>query len=115
MPGLYRDHDIFLFPTLWAEPFGLAALEAMACGCLVLATGSGGSGEFLKDGETALLFPPNDADAVAEMVVRLVTEPGLVAGLRSRGRSVSSTLTFEAFAAGVDATLERALAGGKPA
>ena len=86
MSGMYGEHDIFLFPTLWEEPFGLAALEALACGCVVLATGSGGSGEFLKDGETALLFPPDDAEAVADLVVKLAAEPALVAALRRGAR-----------------------------
>ena len=46
----YADADAFLFPVTWDEPFGLVPVEAMACGTPVVATGTGGSAEFLVDG-----------------------------------------------------------------
>ena len=46
----YRGADLVVFPSEWAEPFGIVPLEAMACGVPVIATGTGGSGEYLEDG-----------------------------------------------------------------
>ena len=57
---LYREHDAVLFPVRWDEPWGLVPLEAMGSGCPVVATGRGGSGEYLRDGENCLLVPPAD-------------------------------------------------------
>ena len=51
------DHDAVLFPVRWDEPWGLVPLEAMARGRPVVATGTGGSAEYLRDGENALLAP----------------------------------------------------------
>lgn len=66
---LYADHDILVFPTIWEEPFGLVPLETMASGCLVVATGTGGSGEFLRHRETAMLFRPEYPLGLAECVL----------------------------------------------
>lgn len=73
----YRAADALVFPSEWDEPFGLVPLEAMACGVPVVATGTGGSGEYLRDGENCLLFPPGEPDRLADALQRLATEPGL--------------------------------------
>ena len=55
LPAAYRAADVFVFPSTWSEPFGLVPIEAMACGVPVVGSGTGGSGEFLIDGATALV------------------------------------------------------------
>lgn len=74
---LYAAADVFVFPVTWEEPFGLVPIEAMACGTPVVATGTGGSGEFLVDGGNALLVPPDDPRAIADAVERLAGDPAL--------------------------------------
>jgi glycosyltransferase involved in cell wall biosynthesis len=81
----YSTHDCLIFPSEWPEPFGLVPLEAMACGTPVIATGVGGSGEFLRHGENCLLFPPGDEAALAGAVIRLAETPELVSTLRANG------------------------------
>ncbi|MDP8228112.1 MAG: glycosyltransferase, partial [Candidatus Electryoneaceae bacterium] len=49
LPQVYRDNDIFVFSSIWQEPFGLTHLEAMASGTPVISTADGGHGEFLED------------------------------------------------------------------
>ncbi|HET9733611.1 MAG TPA: glycosyltransferase family 4 protein [Acidimicrobiales bacterium] len=89
--GRYRAADALVFPSEWDEPFGLVPLEAMACGLPVVATGTGGSGEYLSGGENCLLFPPGDADRLAAAVRRLAEDEILrkkiaTAGLVTAGR-----------------------------
>src|SRR5205807_7698866 len=105
MPDLYHDHDVLLFPTIWAEPFGLVPLEAMAASCRVVASGTGGSGDFLRDGDNCLLTPPEDATAVAGSVLRLVGDATLVARLRRDGERTVAGHSFEAYAARLEAEM----------
>lgn len=74
---LYSAADVVLFPVLWDEPFGLVPIEAMACGTPVVATGTGGSDEFLVDGKNCLVVRPGDPSALAAAVTRLAADPVL--------------------------------------
>ncbi len=64
----YAAVDVLVFPTEWEEPFGLVPIEAMACGTPVVASGAGGSAEFLRDGYNCVLFPAGDSPALAAAV-----------------------------------------------
>jgi glycosyltransferase involved in cell wall biosynthesis len=86
MPALYREHDIFVFPSIWPEPFGLTHLEAMASGTPVVSTANGGQGEFLCDGENALVFREESAAALADCIARLMREPELARRIACGGR-----------------------------
>lgn len=77
VPPLYRSHDIFVFPSIWDEPFGLTHLEAMASGTLVVATGHAGPGEFLVHEENALLFEKEQAGQLADQIARLAGDDSL--------------------------------------
>ena len=97
----YADCDAVVFPVIWEEPWGLVPLEAMARGRPVVATGRGGSGEYLRDGENALLFEAGDADGLAEAVRRLAADPGLRARLREGGLETAPRYTEDVFNAAV--------------
>lgn len=109
----YREADALVFPVRWQEPFGLVPLEAMACGTPVLATGTGGSGEYLEDGRNCLLFEPGDADALAARVRRLAEDPGLRESLRFEGLATAGRFTVAGFVNGVRTALEAAAANGR--
>jgi len=81
----YLGADAVVFPSEWEEPFGLVPLEAMACGRPVVATGTGGSGEFLVDGVNCLLFRARDPKALATAIARLGADPTLRARLIAHG------------------------------
>jgi glycosyltransferase involved in cell wall biosynthesis len=93
LPDVYADADAIVFPVTWFEPFGLVPLEAMAVGRPVLATGRGGSGDYLRDGENALLHEPGDAASLAATVRRLADDPALRARLRAGGLATAAELT----------------------
>ena len=85
LAGRYRDADAVVFPSEWEEPFGLVPLEAMACGTPVVATGVGGSGEFLVDGVNCVRFRAGDPAALAAAVRRAGRRRGLRARLVADG------------------------------
>jgi glycosyltransferase involved in cell wall biosynthesis len=110
VPAAYAEADAVLFPVTWAEPWGLVPLEAMAVGRPVVATGTGGSGEYLRAGVNALLTTPGDAGELAAAVRRLAGDADLRARLVAGGRRTAAGLTAAAFEGAVVAAVERAAA-----
>jgi N-acetyl-alpha-D-glucosaminyl L-malate synthase BshA len=75
-PDVLRASDLFVLPSEM-ESFGLAALEAMACGVPVVASNVGGLPEVVTDGEAGFLCPPGDVAAMAAAACRLLTDDAL--------------------------------------
>ncbi len=65
--------DVFLLPSD-SESFGLAALEAMACGVPVVGTRAGGLPEVVEDGVNGFLLPVGDVDGMAEAALSLLND-----------------------------------------
>jgi PEP-CTERM/exosortase A-associated glycosyltransferase len=94
--GLYSVVDILVYPRLsmrltdWVTP--LKPLEAMAMGKVVVASDVGGLKELVRDGETGLLFPAGDTEALARALRGAIADRGLWAamGERARGHVMSS-------------------------
>jgi glycosyltransferase involved in cell wall biosynthesis len=68
--------DIAVVPSLY-EPFGLVALEAMACGVPVVASAVGGLKEIVEEGVSGLLVPPGDSLALSKALVSLLSNDHL--------------------------------------
>jgi phosphatidylinositol alpha-1,6-mannosyltransferase len=98
----YHLCDVFaLTPRMinWQfEGFGLVYLEAGACGKPVVGTLSGGVPDAVIDEETGLLVPPDDPQATAEAILRILENPNLAARLGENGRHRASLLTWDWFA-----------------
>lgn len=77
--------DIFLNTTN-VDNTPVSVIEAMACGLPVVSTNVGGLPYLLEDGEDALLVPPDNAEAMAAAVRRVLTEPGLAERLSRNAR-----------------------------
>jgi glycosyltransferase involved in cell wall biosynthesis len=88
----------------------LANLEAMACGCPVVAANNAGTAEGLIDGETGFLVPPDDVEATAAALDRVLGDPALRANLGERGRRhVEANFSFARFIERVLRGYERAI------
>lgn len=60
----YNRHRVFVAPSRWMEPFGVVALEAIACGCIVVGSNGGGLTDAI--GPVGLTFPNEDVQALAD-------------------------------------------------
>ncbi len=69
--GLYRSHDVFLFPTRIVEGFGIVNAEAMACGLPVIGVASGGAADVIVDGRTGFRINPDEPEVIASHLTRL--------------------------------------------
>jgi glycogen synthase len=106
----YERADAVVFPVIWEEPWGLVPLEAMARGRPVVATGRGGSAEYLRDGENCLLFQAGDASALAGAARDLARDTELRLRLRAAGIETAARHTEPAFNDRVEAELLEAAA-----
>ncbi len=107
MPAVFAEHDALLFPSRWEEPWGLVPLEAMAVGLPVVATGTGGSAEYLRPGENALRVAPGDPAGLAAAVEELTSDLGLRERLAAGGRTTAERYPTAACNAVVRGALER--------
>jgi len=80
--------DLFLLPS-HHESFGLAALEAMSCGTVALATETGGTREVIDHGRNGYLCPPNDVDAWTSTALAVLRDPAQRARLQVAAREAA--------------------------
>ncbi len=78
---LLNQHEIAIVPSRLAEPFGIVAVEAIACGCVVIGSAAGGLVEAI--GPCGLTFPNGDAAMLAERIAELLTSPQRRSELRA--------------------------------
>lgn len=81
----YAIADVLLFPSAY-ESFGLTALEAMSCGLPVVATEGSGLSEVVDDGVSGYLRPVGDIAALAEAVLKILSDPDLAQRMGEAGR-----------------------------
>jgi glycosyltransferase involved in cell wall biosynthesis len=84
-----------IFPSRWNEPFGRVTVESMALGTPIVGSDVGGIAEVVDDGETGLLFPPGDADALAERLVRVASDTALWDDLSTAGPTAAERFSVE--------------------
>ncbi len=98
--------DVYVHPALM-EGFGIALLEAMAMCKPVVATATGGVPEIVRDGETGILVPPGDADALARAVVNLLADSPRRVAFGQAGRDrLASRFTVDAMLSQLTAVYE---------
>ena len=90
LPAVLQGADLFLLPSE-TESFGLAALEAMACGVPVVASAVGGLPEVIPDGEAGALCPLGDVEGMAAAAARILGDAGLHRRLSQAARRLAES------------------------
>ncbi|MDX2225462.1 MAG: glycosyltransferase family 4 protein, partial [Rhodospirillaceae bacterium] len=85
LPAIYRAADVFVLPSR-DEGMSNALLEAMAAGVPALCTDVAGMRDVITPGETGLIVPPEDPDALSKALLTLLTDTDLRARLGRAGR-----------------------------
>ena len=93
LPDYYAAATLFAAPSRH-ETFGLAALEAMACGAPVVASNVGGLRGLVADGETGALVPPGDASAWAFALSEMLRRPSRARRMGEAGAERSRAFTW---------------------
>ncbi len=104
LADLYSQCDCALVISL--TNISLLPLELMACGCPVVSNRGENVEWLLRDGENALLADP-EPQALADALVRLLTDPALKARIRQGGLACAAATDWKAEARGIDAFLQR--------
>jgi len=81
----YNTASVVVVPSVY-EGFGLPAAEASACATPVIATSGGALPEVIADGESGLVVPPMDPEALAEAIRSLLSNPDLRERMGNKGR-----------------------------
>jgi len=103
LPVHYNAADVCVMPSHY-ESFGLAALEAAACGRPVVASEVGGLPTIVHSGSTGFLVPPNQSDVMAERLCELLADDMLRSRMGSAARIHAETLGWDR---STDSLLER--------
>ena len=82
LAAVYNLAELFVFPSFY-ESFGLVSLEAMACGCPVVVSRTGGAPE--AAGDAAVYVDPLNVEEIAAAILRVLTNPGLRGCLIEKG------------------------------
>ena len=103
--SVYRDLDGGSWPN--SELLGLTLLESMAMGTPVVCTAVGGMPEYVLDGKTGFIVPPNDSAAMRDAINRILDDPPLGRSLGRAGRDHVHQYSWRSLAARVYGEYER--------
>lgn len=94
----YKRAHIFILPSLY-EGMSNSLLEAMACGCMVIASDIAGNNELVKEGENGFLFEPNDKNQLREILITtLNNKKDIIEEMGSRSRRVAEKYDWDTVA-----------------
>ncbi|MBA2292869.1 MAG: N-acetyl-alpha-D-glucosaminyl L-malate synthase BshA [Gemmatimonadales bacterium] len=107
---LLAASDLLLLPSQ-TESFGLAALEAMACGTPVVASRIGGIPEVIIDGINGILEPPGSVEAMARRAMALLRDPAAHAAMRAAAIARAGRFSADQVVPQYEAFYEQVLRG----
>jgi len=103
---IYNDSAVWIVPSR-SEGFSLVILEAMACGCAVIATDCGAASEVIEDGESGFIAKVGDWKGITEMVSMLLNDVNLRCKISNNALKVSEKFTWEKNVNELEQTLYR--------
>lgn len=86
--------QFFIMPSV-REGFGVAYLEAMASGCVTIGTEGEGIADLIRHGENGFLVPPDDPEAIVQIIEWCFAHPEEAAAIAEQGRRAAWDLTWE--------------------
>jgi glycosyltransferase involved in cell wall biosynthesis len=102
---LYSRCPIYLCPS-WDEGLGMPPMEAMACGAALVTYDNGGCRDYARDGETALVAPRRDVEALGRALARMVEDAALRVRLARAGQAfITREFDWDRAAARLEAIL----------
>ena len=111
----YARAGIFVFPSVWHEPFGIPVIEAMAAGLPVVATRAGALPEIVVDGETGILVERGDSEGLAAAIGKLLSDTHLRERMGAAGRErVRQLFTWERNVARLEELYDSIVRGAAP-
>lgn len=87
LAALYARSNVMVFPSVFDEPFGKSQIEAMAAGCLVASSGTGGSREIVRNRENGLTFEKENHLQLAQRLVDIRNNPSQAEAWAAQGQS----------------------------
>ncbi len=88
MPSMYAAAEVVVYPSIFAEPFGITMLEAMAAAKPIVVTRSGGMPEVIRHGVNGFVINQSDPRALARHVIRLLKCPNQARTIGAQGREI---------------------------
>jgi len=117
LPEYYQSSSIFVFPSIVdpsgdTEGLGLVMVEAMGCGCTVIASDLPAVHDVIKDRETGILVQPNDPAALAGKIINLLDNPSECIRIGKAGRDFAAqrfdwSITAQAYYNLIDSLLKK--------
>jgi len=111
----FHDHDLFLFCSLWDEPFSGGVLEALGSGLPTVATTAGGTPEAVRHEVNGLVVRPDDPQALADAIARYMREPDLYTRVGAQAAAeVQQRWNFDAYIDRLERVYQAIVAGHRP-
>lgn len=101
LPSIEKTREIYSHSLVWilasrSEGFGIPILEAMACGCAVVATDCGGPRDIIKDGENGFLVEVGNVEQIVDRIELLLEDDALRRRIVERAKETVNRFTWEA-------------------
>ena len=97
LPELLKGHHIKLFPSL-SEAFGMALIEAMACGLAPITTAAGGPLDIISDRQDGWFVPLRDSQAIEQALEKLINDRAELNRLRQNAYEKAQTYSWQSIA-----------------
>ncbi|MCG8363359.1 MAG: glycosyltransferase family 4 protein [Pseudanabaenales cyanobacterium] len=108
LPTLLKGHQIKILPST-SEGFGIALVEAMACGLAPVTTATPGPMAIVRDGDDAIVVPPRDSEAIEQAIERLIRDRAYLNQLRRNAYATAQNYSWTRIARDTLAFYEDAL------
>lgn len=95
---IYKVIDVFVLPSKSPEPFSTSMIEAAMAKLPIIATSTGGTGEFVKNRVSGILVEPNNSDQIAKALIRLKRDKKLARRVAGRAKKDSERFSESSFA-----------------